>query len=380
VKIGIVTQSYYPRYGGVTENVFHTARELRARGHDVKIITSRFRSGETNHSEDVYRIGYNLLIPWNGAFADLTVGVHLARQMRALFEEHEFDVVHTHCPLVPTLPLLAVDHAPCPRVGTFHSTGERSLAFEVFHRQLERRIERLDGKIAVSRTAREFVARYFPGDYRVIPNGVDVNRFRPGVAPHPGLREPGCVHILFVGRLDPRKGVDVLLGAMPEVLERTRGRARLLLVGDSYLRARFEHSVPSSARRAVRFLGHVPSTDLPGYYAAADIFVSPATGKESFGIVLVEAMASGRPVVASDIPGYRSVITPDVDGVLVPPHDPRSLARAIAHLAGDETLRAELAARGRRRAQDFSWPKVTAQIESYYLELLGRRQPATSVA
>jgi phosphatidylinositol alpha-mannosyltransferase len=379
MKIGIVTQSYYPRYGGVTENVFHTARELRSRGHDVLIITSHFRSGETNHSDGVLRIGHNVLVPWNGAFVDLTVGRGLGRRMRALFEEHEFDVVHTHCPLVPTLPLIAVERAECLQVGTFHSTSDRSLAFEVFQAPLRRRIERLDGRIAVSTTARDFVARYFPGDYRVIPNGVDVDRFHPDVPPLPGLRARDVVNLLFVGRLDPRKGVEVLLQAMPEIVEKTGGRARLHVIGDSYLRPKLERAVPSPVRDAVRFLGHVPSTDLPGYYASADVFVSPATGNESFGIVLLEAMAAGRAVVASNIPGYRSVITPGVEGLTVPPGDPRALAAAVSELANDSGRRAAMAVRGRQRALAFSWPRVTDQIEAYYQELLGRR-PAPALA
>jgi len=380
VRIGIVTQSYYPRYGGVTENVYHTARELRARGHHVTIITSRFRRGESNHGDGVVRIGYNLLVPWNGAFVDVTVGRRLGERLQSVFASYRFDVVHTHCPLVPTLPLLAVERARGIQVGTFHSTSERSLAFEVFRKPLARRIARLDGRIAVSATARDFIARYFPGDYRVIPNGVDLARFRPEAPIIPGLRERDRVHILFVGRLDPRKGVHVLLQAMPEVLERTRDRVRLWVVGDSYLKPRLERSVPSAARHAVRFFGHVPSTDLPSYYASADIFASPATGNESFGIVLLEALASGRAVVASDIAGYRSVITPGVDGIMVPPGDPASLARALVALAQDEALRAELSARGRQRAQEFSWPRVTAQIESCYLQLLGATQAATVVA
>jgi len=214
----------------------------------------------------------------------------------------------------------------------------------------------------------------------VIPNGVDVERFAPTVAPFEAFRERGKVNLLFVGRLDPRKGVQLLIDAMPEVLERTAGRARLLIVGDSYLRSQFERSVSPAARGAVRFLGHVPTADLARWYATGDVFVSPASGNESFGIVLLEAMACARAVVASDIPGYRSVVIPDVNGVVFPPGDRAALARTLAALVDDPERRQALAARGRARALEFAWPRVTDRIEAVYRDALARRAAIHSAA
>jgi len=380
VRIGIVSQSYYPRYGGVTEHVHHTAVELRRRGHQVTIITSHFRREKGPPDPGVERIGYNLLIPFNGAFVDLAVGIRLRSQLRRLLARHRFDVLHTHAPLVPTLPLIAVETAECPQVGTFHTTSGPSRLIEAFRDGLAARMKRLDARIAVSETARDFVAQYFPGDYHIIPNGVDVERFNPSVEPFERWRDPQRVNLLFVGRLDPRKGVQVLLDAMPEVLEHTRGRARLLIVGDSYLRSRFEGSVAPAARPHVHFLGHVPSQDLPRWYATGDVFVSPALGHESFGIVLVEAMAAGRAVVASDIAGYRSVIQPGVNGVVSPPGDVKALAATLAALVEDPERRAALAQRGRARALEFAWPRVTDRIEAVYRDVLARRGAVHSAA
>jgi phosphatidylinositol alpha-mannosyltransferase len=380
VKIGIVSQSYYPRYGGVTEHVHHTAVELRRRGHQVTIITSRFRRGEAPSDPEVERIGYNLLIPFNGAFVDLAVGIRLRSQLRGLLKRHAFDILHTHAPLVPTLPLIAVETAECPQVGTFHTTSGPSRLIEAFLGPLSARMKRLDARIAVSETARDFAAQYFPGEYLVIPNGVDTERFHPSIEPFPEWRDPDRVNVLFVGRLDPRKGVQVLLDAMPEVVARTGGRARLLVVGDSYLRGRFEASVATTVRAHVHFLGHVPSHDLPRWYATGDIFVSPALGHESFGIVLAEAMASGRAVVASDIPGYRSVVQPGVNGVVSPPGDVPALSEAIAALAEDPARRAALARRGRARALEFAWPHITDRIEAVYRDVLARRGTIHSAA
>jgi phosphatidyl-myo-inositol alpha-mannosyltransferase len=380
VKIGIVSQSYYPRYGGVTEHVHHTATELRRRGHEVVIITSHFRRGESTNGDGVVRIGHNLLIPFNGAFVDLAVGLRLEHQLRRLLRAADFDVLHTHAPLVPTLPLLAIKAATCAQVGTFHTTGGPSRLLELLKGYLGPVVEKLDARIAVSSTARDFAANYFPGEYVIVPNGVDVDRFHPALAPFEEFRDPGRVNLLFVGRLDPRKGVQLLIDAMPEVVERTQRRARLLIVGDSYLRGQFERSVPASARDAVRFLGHVPSADLPRWYATGDVFVSPASGNESFGIVLLEAMACGRPVVASDIPGYRSVVIPDVNGVVFPPGDRAALAAALAALANDPERRRALATRGRARALEFTWPRVTDRIEAIYRDVVARRGAVHSAA
>ncbi len=366
MRIGIVTQSYYPRYGGVTEHVHHTAVELRRRGHEVTIITSHFRRGEPHHEDGVERIGHNLLIPFNGAFVDLAVGFRLSRQLKKLFRRYRFDLVHVHAPSVPTLPVLAVRTAPCAKVGTFHMTGNPDVWMNAAANLVRRDIAKLDVRIAVSNTCRDFSQLLFPGEYEVIPNGVDVGRFRPDAPPFAEWRDPDVVNLLFVGRLDPRKGVQRLIACFPEVVRLARRKVRLLIVGDSYLRPQLEASVAPSVRDQVHFLGHVPSEDLPRWYTTGDIFVSPASGQESFGIVLVEAMASERVVVASDIPGYRSVVNPGVDGVVTPPGDVAALARAIAELVDDPARRAAIARAGRARALEFSWSRVTDRIEQAY--------------
>jgi phosphatidylinositol alpha-mannosyltransferase len=380
VKIGIVSQSYYPRFGGVTEHVHHTALELQRRGHHVTIITSHFRGGQAEYGVPVERVGYNVLIPFNRAFVDFTVGITLRQELERLFRRHDFDLVHTHCPLAPSLPLMAVKSAPCPQVATFHTTGGRGFLQDLFQGYLRGAVERMDARIAVSNTARDSAELYFPGHYHVIPNGVDVETFHPGNAPFDEWRDPEHVNLLFVGRLDPRKGLHYLLAAMPQVVERTKGRARLLIVGDSYLRPKFEASVAPAIRDHVKFLGHVPIRDLPRWYATGDVFVSPASGNESFGIVLVEAMAAGKPVVCSDIPGYRSVVQPERNGVMFPPGEVPALADALVALVGDAEHRQQLAVRGRARALEFAWPRVTDQIEAVYREATSRRGLVHSAA
>lgn len=374
LNVGIITQSYYPRYGGVTENVHHTAVELRRRGHRVVIVTAHFRAGEGRYHQDVERIGYNMLIPANGAFADFTLGLTLKGELRRLFEKHDFDLIHTHCPVMPSLPVFASMEATCAQVGTFHTTGGIHLLHDLWAPWLRRNVvEKLDARIAVSKTAEASAAHYYPGEYVIVPNGVDTDRFSPTVEPFTQWREPGTVNLLFVARLDPRKGLDVLLQAMPEVVARTGGKVRLLVIGDSLLRGRFEASVASSVRGHVEFLGHVPSRDLPRWYATGDVFVAPATGLESFGIVLVEAMASGCATVASDLPGFRSVIHPGLDGLMFPPGDVSALAEMLVRLVQDEGRRRYFSAAGRERALAFAWPRITDQIEQVYADVMARR-------
>jgi phosphatidylinositol alpha-mannosyltransferase len=373
MKIGIVSQSYYPRYGGVTEHVHALAHELRRRGHEVTIITSFFRRGEKGFTDGVLRIGWNILVPFNRAFVDFAIGLSLKRRLRHAFRQLDLDIVHVHCPTAPTLPIMAIQVSDRPTVGTFHSTGGRTALQDLFRPLVVGAMQRLDGRIAVSDTARATAELYHPGPYDVIPNGVDIERFHPLVKPFEQWRDPSRTNILFVGRLDPRKGVQDLIAAMPEVVERTDGRARLLVVGDSYLRPQIMAGVPWVVREHVHFLGHVPSADLPRWYATGDIFCSPATGNESFGIVLVEAMAAGRAVVCSDIPGYRTVVTPNRDAAVFPPGDVPALARALSRLVEDPERRGRLAEEGRRRALEFAWPTVVDRIEAVYRAAAGRR-------
>src|SRR5262249_21525523 len=183
VRIGIVSQSYYPRYGGVTEHVHALAHELKRRGHEVTIITSFFRRGEKGFTDGVLRIGWNILVPFNRAFVDFAIGLSLKRRLRRASRALDWDVVHVHNPAAPSLPLFAVQVSDRPTVGTFHSTGGRTALQDLFRPMLVRAMARLDGRIAVSTTAKTAAEIYHPGPYHVIPNGVDVERFHPLVPP-----------------------------------------------------------------------------------------------------------------------------------------------------------------------------------------------------
>lgn len=368
LRIAIVTQAYHPAVGGVTEHVDACARVLRERGHHVTVVTARF-GGEAAGETDVVRIGRNIVIPYNGAEANVTIGRALGRDLRRVLDSGAFDVVHVHCPLTPTLPLLALRVAQVPVVGTFHTTLSSDLPLRVFRRPLLAYFRRIDRPIAVSPSARECVTRQFPGPVEIVPNGVDTDRFRPG-----RLRDPrfddGVPNILFVGRHDPRKGLPDLLAACA-VLAREGLAFRLVVVGDGRERRLAERMAAGPLEGRVQFHGRASNAELPRYYASADVFCSPARDRESFGMVLLEAMASGVAVVASDIPGYRAVIMPGENGLVTPPRDPAGIAGALRALLADPGRRALLAARGLRTAREHAWPRIVERLEEIYLELAG---------
>ena len=386
LRIAIVSQAYHPAVGGVTEHVAGTARALRARGHAVSIVTSRFGNADESDADTrdglrVIRLGRNIVVPYNGAENNLTLGWNLGPKLAALFApggRPAFDVVHVHCPISPVLPHLAIEAACAagiPLVGTFHTASDEDRLIRLFRGHLRRYVDRLARVIAVSEAAREYAARQFPVPMTILPNGVDLERFRPGEA-RLARYDDGVPNILFVGRFDPRKGLPELLVACERLA--LKGRAfRVILVGDGRLRALAERLAGGVLRGRVNFEGRVSHDRLPSYYATADVFCSPARGGESFGMVLLEAMALGIPVLATDLPGHRSVVTPGHDGVLVPRRDPDALAAALARLLDDPGERRRLGANGLRSAARFGWDDIAARLEDIYLSVgpSGARPP-----
>jgi len=369
MKVVQVSQSYHPRPGGVTEHVDHITRELRRRGHDVTVITSSF-GAQCPPEPGVVRVGRNVLIPINGAWVNTTIGWNLSRQLSQLLSSLKPDIIHTHCPLAPTLPLMALKSAPRTSrvIGTFHAAAERSAGYQVFRNLLARLAERLDTRIAVSEAARSLASSYFPGDYLVVPNGVDCERFSPRHSPLHQY-EDGAFNVLFVGRMDKRKGLKHLFRAVTLASRNTSRQLRLIVVGDDGLRRHLLPSLPPTVDLV--FTGVVDRNLLPRYFATGDVFCSPAIDRESFGIVLLEAMASGVPVVATAIPGYLTILRDDYNSLVVPPADEVSLSRAILRLMEDDPLRWKLTNNALKFSRAYHWQRVVDQLEAVY-----RRQQA----
>ncbi len=363
MKIGLVTPYVYPLPGGVNDHVGHLYESLRTRGHDVRILTASH--GLQRSSEgDVIRIGKGFSVPANGSVGTLTVSPRYRSQIHDVLERERFDLLHFHEPFVPFLTLMTLRESRSVNVATFHAFAGYAPGYQLGGKMLGPvAASRLHGRIAVSAAARHFADRYLPGDYKVIPNGVDLRLFAHAV---PLARwQDGRPNILFVGRLEPRKGLLPLLKAFRYV-RRTGCDCRLLVVGSGPLEREARRYVMTRRLVGVEFLGRVSDLEKIQLFKTADVYVSPATGRESFGIVLLEAMAAGTAIVCSDIHGYKGVVKRDEQALLVPPGDHRELAQAILRLVGDPALRERLSRSGLERVQEFGWDRIAARVEAYY--------------
>lgn len=367
MRIGIVTEYYYPSIGGVQEHVHHFAREARKLGHVAKIVTSEMPDLPAPAAEatgpDVLRIGPSRPVYNNGSFGRVSCGPRLSAAVRDVLAQERFDVVHVHCPLTPVLPYLAVHHARVPVVGTFHTHFRPGAFFRLMRPWQQRYLDRLDAAVAVSRACLHAFEGKLSADFEIIPNGVDVDKFGKGRR----LRryDDGKLNLLWVGRLEPRNGLDHMIRVFAEV--RKELDARLLVVGDGPLMPRYVRMVPEEIRDDVVFAGRVVD-ERPDWYATADVYCAP-TRIASFGITLLEAMAAGKPILASDIEGFREVMQHGKEGELLPLDDERAWTRAVHRLAREPVRAAAYAERGHRTAQEYAWPSVARRVIGLYRSL-----------
>ncbi|MDX1511589.1 MAG: glycosyltransferase family 4 protein [Nitriliruptorales bacterium] len=351
--------------GGVQIHVRNLARQLLAEGDDVQIVGA----GPPRGGEDWIGVGGSRGIPINRSVAPVSLGAGTWKRTLDALADFAPDVVHIHEPVVPLVSVAAAWYRGAGLVGTFHAWSENDRLYRAA-RPLGRAVmKRLDVAIAVGTDCAAYHARAIgvpASRFRVVPNGVHVSRFAAPARPRDTSRPP---RLLFVGRLEPRKGLPVLIRAFV-MLKAHHPDARLKVIGDGPERAESEALLPAHLRDDVEWLGNIDNDLTPAHYAETDIYCSPARGGESFGIVLIEGMAAGAAVVASDIIGYRDVLRGDVDGVLVPPSDPRALANALRDLLDNEAKRFALAQAGNERAKDFDWPVVTARLKQLYAEAI----------
>ena len=363
IKIALVSAYDYAFPGAVTDHVRNLASHLAAQGHTVRVIAPS-SDPDRMAGSDFIPMGRPVPIPSGGSIARISLSVWLLPRIRALLRDESFDIVHLHEPFSGFLPVSALSVSDAVNIATFHTYRGTRLWRMGATRLARPYFRKLHGRIAVSEPAREFISGHFPGNYEIIPNGVRVAAYSNGAVPFPHLSD-GMVNLLFVGRLEKRKGLKHLLGAFSK-LKWSWPNLRLVVVGpgrpdeDSY-RIMSERNLQD-----VIFVGIVSEEDKIRYYRTADIFCAPATGRESFGIVLLEAMAAGKPIVATAIEGYSSVVTDGKEGLLVPPKNEDALAGAIDSLLRDPELAGRLAASGRIRAQEFRWESVAQRVMSFY--------------
>ena len=367
MKIALVSPYDYAQPGGVAIHIANLYEQFIEMGHDLRIITPFSDKIDSLNNKDIIKLGRTYPVPSGGSIARATLSPMLSSPMRAILEREKFDIIHLHEPMGSSLTISTLRVSNTINVGTFHAFHSSTKGYRIMSPFVMKWFNKLHGKIAVSKPAMDFIGRHFPGDYEIIPNGINVAHFSTNASPIDKFSD-GKLNILFVGRMEKRKGLRYLLGAYKRVKQELPN-SRLIVVGPGK-HQQYEKLVKKANMQDVVFTGYVPNEALHTYYQTADVFCAPATGEESFGIVLLEAMAASKPIVASAIDGYSSVMRHGVQGLMVPPRDEQALASALIQLLGDEPLRREMGARGRLKAEECSWPNVAKSVFEYYLRLL----------
>ncbi len=371
MKIALVSPYDFAYPGGVVNHISCLEKQFSRLGHDVKIISPASKSMHTLGDKFI-RIGTPRSIPVSGSVARITLSLRIEHEIKEVFEREKFDICHLHEPLMPMLCTTVLRLKRAPMVGTFHASGGKpwyEMFSPVMKFYLRRWWNKLDGRIAVSPVARDYINKSFPAEYTIIPNGIDTHHFNNGVKPLDEFCD-GKANIVFVSRFEKRKGFDYLLEAYrllkPEIPE-----SRLIAVGPGIrLRKKYEKRARQQGLKDVHFTGYVNFADLPRYYKSADVVCFPATGWESFGIVLLEAMSVGKPIIASNINGFNAVLSDGVDGIAVSPKNPWQLAEAIVKLVNDRDLCRQMGEKGKEKAMNYDWGVLARRLLDFYTETL----------
>jgi phosphatidyl-myo-inositol alpha-mannosyltransferase len=372
VKIGIVVPFSWSFWGAVVEHAELQAAALEERGHDVRLIMGNDPPGQFTrvlhprvgrHGEppvNVIPVGRSVIVPANGSLPNIVLSPRSYFRIVRALERERFDVLHLHEPMTPTICLTTLIRARCPLVATFHASGD--LGWMKYGTPLWGfLIDRIDHRIAVSERARESQNRWLPGEYEVIPNGVLVPEEADA-----GAREH---RIVFANRHEPRKGLQVLLQAWADI--HRRSGLRLTIAGADPLAVRLLLARLRVPDQGIDVVGFLSQEDLTRALLAAKVLVSPSIGQESFGMVLTRAFACALPVVASDIPGYREVLTPEA-AVSTAPNDPDALADAVCELVDDEPRRVAMGEAARALAVErYAWPAIASRLEAVYAGVTG---------
>jgi phosphatidylinositol alpha-mannosyltransferase len=365
MRIGMVCPYSFDVPGGVQSHILQLAEVMRERGHYVSVLAPS--SPHVTLPDYVVSGGKAVPIPYNGSVARLRFGPATHRMVKRWLAAGDFDVLHLHEPNAPSLSLLALMIADGPIVATFHTSTTKSLGLSMFQGILRPWNEKIMGRIAVSDLARRWQIEALGSDAVQIPNGVDVASYT--CAPLlPGYPRPGKT-VLFLGRFDePRTGMAVLLAALPALVERFAD-IEILIVGRGDEDELREQAGDLAGH--LRFLGQVDDATKASALRSADVYCAPNTGGESFGIVLVEAMAAGTPVVASNLDAFRRVLEDGAAGLLVPIEDPGALAEAVVTVLTDDTLRAGNVAAASEAVRQYDWQVVADDITMVYETVAG---------
>jgi phosphatidylinositol alpha-mannosyltransferase len=361
MKVGIVCPYSWDAPGGVRSHVSDLAMALIEHGHDVSVLAPLDDGQDV--PEWVVDGGRPVAVPYNGSVARLNFGIKATRNVRRWIRDGEFDVLHVHEPVAPGLSLLACWVARGPIVATWHSSNPRSRMLSAGYYIAQTAMEKLSGRIAVSEQARRTLVAHVGGDAVLIPNGVRVSDFTQG-EPLDVVRA-SVPSILFLGRVDePRKGFDVLVAALPAIIAAIP-TIQVFVVGPCDI-DELSASLDPKVLPHVHFLGRVSDEEKVRALRSVDLYVAPHTGGESFGIVLIEAMAARTAVVASSIPAFRQVLEEGLSGAIFENENPQDLAAQVVRVLSDHPAREEYAEQGWRRVQEFDWDRVVDEVIAVY--------------
>lgn len=375
MKVGLVTPYAWDKHGGVNHHIKNLAAYLAGNGHTVRILAP-LSNGHTSDSENVIAVDdrpYRLAAGGSWAYISVHSLFH-GKKIERTLEQEKFDILHVHEPFMPFLPIMTVGRSNTVNIGTFHAAKDHGNKWYQISRnmpgtkgRMQKTMERLGGKICVSPSAKRLISRYFPDyEYTTIPNSVDVDRFS-SAEPLEEFND-GKVNILYVGRLEKRKGITYLLQAYGNIAYRSDVRLIIVSSGGN-LRHVCDRIIDERGLENVVFANNVSNEELPRYYKTSDFVCAPSVMNESFGIVLLEAMASSKPVIASRIPGYEDVVK-NGEGILVPPRDIDKLTLSLFDVVNDSGLRRHMGEAGRKTVEQYSIPVVGRKIEMVYEEAL----------
>lgn len=361
MRVGLVCPYSFDIPGGVQNHVSDLAEILLERGHHVSVLAP----GDDEAALPAYVVstGRAVPVPFNGSIARVAFGPRVAHRVRRWLDEGEFDVVHVHEPTAPSVSLLTVWSADVPIVATFHTSSGRSRVISSSGVMLRPTLEKISARIAVSEAARQTLVSHIGGEPVVIPNGIFCDRFA-NAARRLEWSGTQAATVAFLGRVDEsRKGLPVLLAAWPAIAGHHPG-SRLLIAGTGEV-AGLER-LPREARMQVEVLGRLSDDDRASLLASATVYVGPQTGGESFGIVLVEAMAAGAVVAASDLGAFERVLGGGRFGALFRNEDPESCAAVVGGLLDDPVRAAGLRAAAAAEVRRYDWPALVGRVESIY--------------
>ncbi|KJK13328.1 glycosyltransferase family 4 protein [Terrabacter sp. AAH1] len=374
MRIGIVCPYSFDVPGGVQFHVRDLAEHLIGQGHEVSVLAPA--DSETELPDYVTSAGRATAVRYNGSVARLNFGPVTASKVGRWIDQGEFDVLHLHEPVTPSVSVLALMAADGPIVATFHTSMLRSRTMQTAYPIIRPSLEKIAGRIAVSEDARRTVTTHVGGDAVVIPNGVYVDRFASAPRRSEWIGTPAAPTIAFLGRMgEPRKGLPVLAAALPEVLRAVPG-LRVLVAGPGDPEEVTE-GWPPDVVAACDFLGAVSDDDKASLLASVDVYVAPNTGGESFGIILIEAMSAGACVLASDLAAFSRVLDGGTAGAMFANEQPDDLARTLVDLLRSPERRATLAEAGQQRARIFDWSVVADKILAVYETVIEGRAAAT---